>query len=131
MELIERSLKFAGVLALIALLVFLVIGFNNRMSEQRQLAAQADKIRAELYELRLTEANLDSQIAYANSDTAVEEWAYEEAHWTRPGDQPVVLIPGTEGQPAMQLETVFETTKVENWQVWWVLFFDRALPANP
>jgi cell division protein FtsB len=131
MELIERSLKFAGVLVLIALLIFLVIGFNNRMSEQRQLSAQADKIRAELQELRQTEASLDAQIAYANSDAAVEEWAYEEAHWARQGDQPVVLIPGSEAQPEANSKTMVATAPVANWQVWWALFFDETLPANP
>jgi len=92
MNMIGQSAKYIVVLAGLVLLAFLVIIFNNRMAEQRQLAAQAEEIRAELDALRQTDASLDAQIAYATSDLAVEEWAYQEARWVRACPQSFQII---------------------------------------
>ena len=125
---IGQSAKYIVVLAGLALLAFLVIIFNNRMAEQRQLVAQAEIFQAELDALRLTEANLDAQIAYATSDLAVREWAYQEARWVRPGDQPIVPVSPSEATPvAPPTEAQQETLSYSTWQVWWALFFDEAI----
>ena len=113
------------VLAVLVFLGFLVIVFNNRMAEQRQLVAQAEEIRVELDVLRQTDAFLDAQIAYATSDAAVEEWAYQEARWVREGDQPVVPISPSKGTPAAPSADPPEPVTYTNWQVWWALFFDE------
>ena len=124
---IGQSAKYIVVLAGLVLLAFLVIVFNNRMAEQRQLVAQAEIIRAERDALRLTNANLDAQLAYATSDAAVEEWAYEEARWVRDGDQPVVPVSPSERTPVAPSEDSPESETHTNWQVWWALFFDDAI----
>ena len=124
---IGQSAKYIVVLAGLALLAFLVIIFNNRMAEQRQLVAQSEEIQAELDALRLTDANLDAQLAYATSDAAVEEWAYQEARWVRDGDQPIVPISPTERTPTAPSEDPPEAVTYTNWQVWWALFFDDSM----
>ena len=124
---IGQSAKYIIVLAGLVLLAFLVIVFNNRMAEQRQLVAQAEEIQAELHALRLTDANLDAQLAYATSDAAVEEWAYEEARWVRQGDQPVVPISPSKRTPTAPSDEPLEPVTHTNWQVWWALFFDDAI----
>lgn len=128
MEAIGRSLKYIIVVASLVVMALLVIGFNNRMAEQRQLVAQSQKIRTELEALRQTDAYLDAQLAYANSDAAVEEWAYEEAHWVRPGDKPVVPISDAESTPIALPAATPEPIEFANWQVWWALFFDVSAP---
>ncbi|HBY09299.1 MAG TPA: hypothetical protein DEH22_16530 [Chloroflexi bacterium] len=130
MDLLKRGAKYIAVMAGLAVLIFLVIIFNNRMAEQRELIAQAEKIRAELNVLRATEAELNARIAYATSDAAVEEWAYQEARWVREGDQPVVPISPAQGTPVAVTVTTSEPVVYKNWQVWWALFFDD-LPAVP
>jgi len=128
MNMIGQSAKYIVVLAGLVLLAFLVIIFNNRMAEQRQLAAQAEEIRAELDALRQTDASLDAQIAYATSDLAVEEWAYQEARWVRAGDQPVVPVsPLTPTPAAAPSANSPEAVTYSNWQVWWALFFDDTV----
>ncbi len=128
MNMIGQSVKYIVVLGGLILLAFLVIVFNNRMAEQRHLVAQAEIIRAELESLQLTDANLDAQIAYANSDLAVEEWAYQEARWVRAGDLPVVPVsPSTPIPAASALTDLPEPVIYSNWQVWWALFFDEGL----
>ncbi len=124
METIGRSFKYIAIAMGLAVLAFLVIVFNNRMAEQRQLVTRAEEIRTELEGLRQTEAHLDAQIAYATSDAAVEEWAYEEARWVREGDQPVVPVSPSESTPIAPQAESTEVVVYANWQVWWALFFD-------
>lgn len=128
MNMIGQSVKYIVVLGGLILLAFLVIIFNNRMAEQRQLVAQSEIIHAELESLQLTDANLDAQIAYATSDLAVEEWAYQEARWVRAGDFPVVPVsPSTPTPAAFPSTDLPEPLIYSNWQVWWALFFDDVL----
>jgi cell division protein FtsB len=128
MNMIGQSAKYIVVLAGLVFLAFLVIIFNNRMAEQRQLAAQAEDIRAELNALQLTDANLDAQIAYATSDLAVREWAYQEARWVREGDQPIVPVSPSKATPVLPpTEEEVEQQVFNNWDVWWALFFDDGI----
>jgi cell division protein FtsB len=127
METIGRSLKYIVIVAGLVFFAFLVISFNSRIAEQRELVAQAEIVEAKRDALRLTDANLDAQIAYATSDAAVEKWAYEEARWVRAGDQPMVPISPSESTPIAPPLEMPEPVVYENWQVWWALFFDDEL----
>lgn len=130
MNLIGRSLKYIAILSGLVILVFLVILFNTRMANQRELVAQSEKIQTEIAVLRQTEAYLEAQVAYATSDAAVEEWAYQEARWVREGDYPVVPISPSENLPETAPVATPEPIVYANWQVWWALFFDD-LPDAP
>jgi cell division protein FtsB len=130
MNMLGRSVKYIAVLAGLFALAFLVIIFNNRIAEQRQLVAQAERIRTDLDALQATDAYLDAQIAYVTSDAAVEEWAYQEARWVREGDQPIVPISPSESTPVAIPVVTPESKIYANWQVWWALFFDE-LPELP
>ena len=130
MNMFGRSTKYIAVLAGLVILGFLVIVFNNRMAEQRQFAAQDEKIQAEVDVLRATEAYLNAQVAYATSNAAVEDWAYQEARWVREGDQPIVPISPSKNEPIISPVITAEPVVYTNWQVWWALFFDD-LPAAP
>ena len=125
-----RSVKYIAILAGLVALVFLVIIFNTRMANQRELVAQSEKIQTQIAVLRQTETYLESQIAYATSDAAVEEWAYQEARWVREGDYPVVPVSPSENLPETAPVVTPEPIVYANWQVWWALFFDD-LPASP
>jgi hypothetical protein len=127
MESMVRSFKYIAVVAGLVIFAFLVITFNSRIAEQRELVAQSEIIRAKRDALRLTDANLDAQLAYATSDAAVEEWAYEEARWVRADDQPIVPVSPSESTPIAPPIEASEPVVYENWQVWWALFFDEEL----
>ena len=127
MDTIVRSAKYIAVVASLVIFAFLVISFNSRIAEQRELVAQSEIIEAKRDALELTDANLDAQIAYATSDVAVEKWAYEEARWVRDGDQPVVPISPSESTPIAPSIEIPEPVVYSNWEVWWALFFDDVL----
>jgi cell division protein FtsB len=109
----------------LAVLFYLIMDFNNRMAELHRLSAQSERVSAQATSLIATQAYLEEQIAYATSDSAVEEWAREEGRWMRPGDQPVVpLVPP--GSTVVPTPTpVVTPERVQNWEVWLALFVDR------
>ena len=125
MKNISPGWKYFLIIAAIGVLTFLVVGFNSRMTELRRLSAQKERVAAEYDELKHTELNLDAAIAYATSDEAVEEWAYEDAHKKQAGDNLIVLLPSevSTPEPVLMLEDV--QSDVKNWQVWVALFFDE------
>jgi hypothetical protein len=121
--------KYALMIIGLAVLALLVMDFNNRMAELKRLSSQSELVAAEVTSLVQTQTHLQTQIAYATSEAAVMEWAYQEGHWLREGDVPVVpLAEGSAPEPtAMPIPT---QTPESNWQIWFSLFFDRQPPSN-
>jgi cell division protein FtsB len=117
-----RSKKIFAAAGLV-FLAFLILDFNSRVEDYFMLSAERDVKATEVAELRITEQALKTQIAYANSDAAVEKWAREEAFLARPGDEPIIMLPDPNFTP--QPTPIPEVTPivVSNWEVWGLLFF--------
>jgi cell division protein FtsB len=128
MKKLNQGWRYFIIAICVGLLAILVIGFNSRMAELRRLSAQAEQVSVQVEVLKQTQMVLEAQIAYATSDIAVEEWAYEDAHMIREGDYPIVLIPSVESTPEASLEIESTQSEVRNWQVWLALFFDPDSP---
>lgn len=107
----------------IAILVLIVIEFNARLEELNQLTEEADVYRAQATQTMQTQVALQTQVAYASSDAAVEKYAREDNHMVQEGDIPGVPI-GDENSPPISTPTPAPTsTPMPNWRVWWNLFF--------
>ena len=117
----RRVAAFAGIF----LLVLLVIEFNNRLEELNRLNEQREEVRALATQAIQTQIALQTQVAYAGSTEAVEEWARTEGHYMQEGDQPVIPVglPGSE--PAIVNTPIPLPTPMQNWEIWWTLFFDK------
>lgn len=118
----RRVAIFAGLLILIGLM----IDFNARLVRLTHLRAQRDVEREKLAAVEATRTALLGEIAYANSEAALEEWAREEGRLIKPDD--IAVIPLPVEVPTPQAE-VTEPTYIEpesNWDAWmeW-LFFGR------
>ena len=126
MQWISHHFRQILVGALIVVIILLMAEFNNRMTELDRLTIQRGRSAAQITSLVQTQAVLQTQIAYATSVAAVEEWAYEEGKLVRPGDNPVVpLADGEAGSPTPAPSLPLELgTVVENWEIWYALFFD-------
>ncbi len=112
--------------ALIVVVIFLMADFNSRMSELNRLKAQEKRVAGEVTSLVQTQIWLETQIAYATSEAAVEAWAREQGRLAQEGDNPVVPLPaGDQAQPTPAPLPVSTLEPVENWEVWLALFFDR------
>ena len=116
---VRRVLVLIGIL----ILVFIVLEFNRRLEELNMLNRQNQMIQTQATQAIQTQFALQTQVAYAGSTPAVEEWARTDGHYIKDGDLPVVPV----GQPgAAPLEASTPTpvpTQPANWQVWWKLFF--------
>ena len=112
----------------IGVLILLIFSFNSRITEMRQLEIEAEQVGAQVTILKQTHSVLETQIAYATSDAAVEAWAYEEAKMKRDGDYLIVPLSPGKSTPIPGREQISTSIAVENWQVWKALFFDETLP---
>ncbi len=116
---VRRVLVIIGILAL----VFIVLEFNRRLEELNMLNRQNQLIQAQATQAIQTQFALQTEVAYAGSNTAVEEWARTDGHYIQDGDLPVVPV-GQPGVPPVEASTPTPVpTQPPNWRVWWSLFF--------
>lgn len=114
--------RVAGIIGII-ILAFVVLEFNRRLEELNLLNTQNQLVQQQATQAIQTQAFLQTQVAYAGSTAAVEEWARTGGKYIQPGDLPVVPLaqpgdlPVESGAPAPQ------PTPQTNWQIWWDLFF--------
>ena len=129
MQLFGKRWRSVVIVVGFAILVLLVIDFNNRMSELRRLTAEKADVSARVTALVDTQVSLETQVAYATSDAAVYYWAYNFEHMGRQGDVLVVPIQPT-GSVAQPTPTPAVTPEViQNWQVWFSLLVDQPAGA--
>ena len=115
------NLKKLGLIVVAIVLLFLVMDLNSRLNELSRLTTQRDDAATIVANLESTLQVLQTKQAYAGSEGAVEEWAYNEGHMVRPGEQLVIPIspPGTTAEPVI-IPT--PTAKpVKNWEIWLAL----------
>lgn len=115
----RRVATFVGILVL----VLMVMDFNARLEELNRLKKQAGVVSSQATQAVQTQMALETQVAYAASDQAVQDWARSEGHYVLPDDQPVVPVgePGT--TPIQSVDPTPTPTQTANWQIWWKLFF--------
>ena len=102
--------------------VVLLIDFNRRMEELNSLTTKLESVHAEGTTIMQTQQALVTQVAYATSDAAVEQWAYENK-WVRTGEHPVQLVPAGGASPTVEPTPAPQAENPPNWRIWWQLFF--------
>lgn len=107
-----------GIVAGIAILLFLIMDFNNRMEELTRLQKEAAVVRAQATAVIVTQHALQTQVAYATSPAAVEAWAREQNRMAQEGDIVVIPLP----EPGATLPPTPVPTPILNgltkWDVW-------------
>jgi hypothetical protein len=115
----RRVAAFAGIF----ILILFVIEFNSRLEELNRLNDQRDQVRALATEAMQTQMALQTQVAYAGSTAAVEEWARAEGHYLQEGDQPVIPVGVPGSVPVIVPTPIPSPIPMQKWEVWWSLFF--------
>ena len=117
------NLRRVAVMIGIVVLVFIMLEFNRRLEELNMLDAQSKLVQMQGTQAVQTHLALQTQVAYAGSDAAVEEWARTDGHYIQDGDLPVVPL-GQPGSAPIEAGTPTPIpTQPSNWEVWWDLFF--------
>ena len=116
------DVKKIGFVVAGVIFVFLVMDLNGRLNELSRLSAQKDKAATVVADLNKTLVVLNTQIAYATSEGAVEEWAYEEGHMVHAGENLIVPLQ-PEGATQVPLAIATPTPiPSSNWDIWMALF---------
>jgi cell division protein FtsB len=111
------------VIVVLVIFVFLMMDFNSRVTRLVRLTDQHDSMNEKVNELQSTEEIVLTQVAYATSDLAVNEWARVDGHLSKSGDHPIILIPPKDITPTPVVVATSTSQVVSNWQVWKSLLF--------
>jgi hypothetical protein len=116
--------KWRNVLIVLGLLlaVVLLIDFNRRMEELDSLTAKLDSVQAEGTSVMQTQDALMTQVAFATSDQAVEQWAYQNK-MVRDGEHAIQLEPSGTVTATPVPAPVPQAQALPTWRIWWELFF--------
>jgi hypothetical protein len=123
MSQISINLRRAAIFAGIFILILFVIEFNSRLEELNRLNDQRNQVRVLATQAMQTQMALQTRVAYAESDAAVEEWARSEGHYLQDGDQPVIPVGQPGSEPVVVSTPIPSPTPMQNWEIWWNLFF--------
>ncbi len=114
--------RIAGIIGFI-ILAFVVLEFNRRLEELNLLNKQNQLVQQQATQAVQTQIGLQTQVAYAGSTAAVEEWARTGGKYIQEGDLPMVPIAQPGVSPLEPGTPVSQPTPQANWQIWWDLFF--------
>jgi cell division protein FtsB len=115
--------KQITIVILVIIFFFMLLGLNSRLSELFRLSDQQILMQTKVASLKNTDIALNTQIAIATSDLAVEAWARDQGHMAQPGDMVIVPLPPSYATQALSFPAMKTPNPTENWQIWWDLFF--------
>ena len=116
--------KYALLVIGLVVLTLLVMDFNNRMAGLRRLSDKREDVAIEATDLMHTQVYLETQIAYATSEAAVNEWAYEEGHMVREGENLVIPLEYPGFTPKVTIIPTATPEPESNLQIWFSLFLE-------
>ena len=116
--------KYALLVIGLIVLTLLIMDFNNRMAELRRLSDKREDVAVDATSLRHTQVYLETQIAYATSEAAVDEWAYEEGHMVREGENLVIPLEYPGFTPEVTVIPTIIPEPETNFQIWLSLFLE-------
>jgi len=116
--------KYALLVIGLVVLSLLVMDFNNRMTGLRRLSDKREDVAIEATDLRHTQVYLETQVPYATSEAAVNEWAYEEGHMVREGENLVIPLEYPGFTPKVTIIPTATPEPESNLQIWYSLFLE-------
>jgi cell division protein FtsB len=100
----------------------LLMDLNSRLTTLSGLNEKKQTVAVQVYDLDSTKEVLETQIAFATSEAAVEEAARVEFGWAKSGDEVVIPLPLPNLTPQVEATPTPKPTAIPNWQIWMALF---------
>jgi cell division protein FtsB len=91
----RRGWSGLAALIIVPLLIYAAVSIGGRWLQTRGLVADAEALQDEVIQARSENQRLQTAIALARSDQAIESAAREELGLIKPGDTPVLLLAPT------------------------------------
>ena len=109
----------------IGILLFLILDFNTRVEGLSHLQNGLATQQAIGTGVVVTQYVLETQVAYATSEAAVQEYARNQARLIQPGDHVVIpmAMPGATPEPSATPAPTFGSKS--NWAVWMEYLFGK------
>ena len=123
MKKLSYDKKQITIVILVIIFFFMLLGLNSRLSELFRLSDQQAIMLTKVTSLKNTNIALNTQIAIATSDLAVEAWARDQGHMAQPGDMVIVPLQPSYATQDFSYPPTKTPNLIENWQIWWDLFF--------
>jgi cell division protein FtsB len=112
-------------IGLFVIFAVLLMDLNSRLTMLSNLNEKKQTVAVQVYDLNSTQEVLETQIAFATSEAAVEEAARVEFGWAKPGDQVVIPLPMPNLTPQVEATPMPKPTAIPNWEIWMALFSGR------
>jgi hypothetical protein len=113
-----------GFLVGVGFLVLVIIDLNARIEGLNNLNAEMSIVAAQATQGMQTHASLETQVAYATSDKAAEDFARANRE-VKEGEIPVVPVGNANATPVPEVTATPSPAPLSNWQIWWNLFFGQ------
>jgi hypothetical protein len=115
-------------IVVVTVTIFLIVDFGRRATASYYVSEAERQLKDEIAVELTRQAELTAYRDYVQRDEYVEQWAREQAHMVRVGDQPVIPItpPVSRqwGNVAQPVDDAAEAPQPPNWYRWWRLFFE-------
>ncbi len=125
------QILFASILAIGLLLG---INFSSRITAGQRIQRDRAVLEMEIATLEAEQVQLQQDLDFARSDEYVAAWARAEGKMVMENEVLVIPVPAgvplPTATPSIPVVDLFEpdTQLVDNWQLWWALFFDHEPP---
>jgi hypothetical protein len=116
-------MKYIGVVVALVIAAFLIMDFNSRTANLNRLNQERLEVKSEHDSKAATKSALQARIAYATSQAAVYEWAYQN-HMVQKGDIPVVPVGDIQPTPVPTPRPASTQKVLSNTDRWLLLFID-------
>ncbi|MBN2472504.1 MAG: septum formation initiator family protein [Anaerolineae bacterium] len=134
----QRSGQLSGLqilfASILAIGLLLGINFSSRITAGQHIQRDRTVLEMEIATLEAEQVMLQAELDYARSDEYVAAWARAEGKMVMQNEVLIIPVPAgsplptaTPSHPVVDLFEP-ETQLVENWQLWWALFFDSEPP---
>lgn len=111
-----------GFLIGLGFLILVILDLNARIEGLNNLNDETEIVAAQATQAMQTHVALETQVAYASSDQAVEDYARDN-RMVVDGDIPVIPFGDANATPTPNSTPTPSPTPPANWQIWWDLFF--------
>lgn len=120
-------IKIGAIIALI-LIVYIVVAAGMEAQRKRQIQSEIEKLAADAEKIRKENFDIQDKIAYLESRDYQEKEAKDKLSLQGPDEKVIIIKPGISGvkkqiENTEMPEERSETPKVANYYKWWLYFF--------